>query len=254
MSITLTLRNDRLSFQSINFDFTGTRALIVGGSRGIGKGVVDAFVASGADVVYAARSPMQGDCAARFVATDIHNEDDIKKLFTSIDGDGYLDFVINTAAINHCKTIDQIDAAEWDDVQSVNLRAAFLICKEAANRMKDRGRGRIINISSIAGRHRSPVSGVHYVSSKAGMIGLTKQLAFELGPHGVNVNVVCPSQTMTDMLMESMNEEQRRALASTIPLRRIATVDEQVGPILFLCSDAAAFITGSVIDINGGQV
>jgi 3-oxoacyl-[acyl-carrier protein] reductase len=86
------------------------------------------------------------------------------------------------------------------------------------------------------------------------MIGLTKQLAFELGPHGVNVNVVCPSQTMTDMLMESMNEEQRRALASTIPLRRIATVDEQVGPILFLCSDAAAFITGSVIDINGGQV
>ena len=102
---------------------------------------------------------------------------------------------------------------EWDDVNKVNLRAAFIISKHAAKRMKALGRGRIIHVSSIAGRHRSPVSGVHYVSSKAGLIGVTRQLAFELGPHGVNVNVVCPSQTMTDMLIESMDEEQRQALA-----------------------------------------
>ena len=138
--------------------------------------------------------------------------------------------------------------------RNVNLRAAFLICREAAKRMKQKERGSIINVSSIAGRHRSPVSGVHYVSSKAGIIGLTKQLAFELGPHGVNVNVVCPSQTMTDMLMQSMTDEQRKSLADSIPLKRIATVAEQVGPILFLCSDAAAYITGAVIDVNGGQV
>ena len=243
-----------MSFQTVRFDFSGKRALVVGGSRGIGKGLVEALVASGADVFYAARSPMQGHSAARFVETDLHDEGAIATLFATIDGEGDLDFVINTAAINHCKPIDLIDVGEWDDVNAVNLRAAFLICQQAAGRMKTLGRGRIINVSSIAGRHRSPVSGVHYVASKAGLIGLTKQLAFELGPHGVNVNVVCPSQTLTDMLMQSMDEGQRQALAENIPLRRIASVDEQVGPILFLCSDAASYISGAVIDINGGQV
>lgn len=241
-----------MSFQSVRFDFSGKRALVVGGSRGIGKGVVQALAEGGADVVYAARSGMRGESVARFIATDLHDEAAIGKLFAAIDGD--LDFVINTAAINHCKTIDGIDAGEWDDVNAVNLRAAFLICQQAAGRMKPRGSGCIINVSSIAGRHRSPVSGVHYVASKAGLIGLTKQLAFELGPYGINVNVVCPSQTLTDMLMESMDDAQRQALAENIPLRRIASVDEQVGPILFLCSDAASYITGAVIDINGGQV
>ena len=86
------------------------------------------------------------------------------------------------------------------------------------------------------------------------MIGLTRQLAFELGPYGVNVNAVCPSQTMTDMLMQAMTDEQQQILANNIPLRRIATVAEQVGPIMFLCSDAASYITGAVIDVNGGQI
>ncbi len=158
------------------------------------------------------------------------------------------------AAINYYRSIEDIDADEWDDVLNVNLRAAFLTCRAAATRLKDRREGRIVNVSSIAGRHRSPVSGVHYVASKAGLIGMTRQLAFELGPFGVNVNVVCPSQTNTDMFLGSLTEEQRKTLSGRIPLRRIASVDEQVGPILFLCSDAAAYITGAVIDINGGQI
>lgn len=243
-----------MTFQSVRFDFSDKRALVVGGSRGIGKGLVEAMVESGATVFYAARSPMQGETTAQFIETDIHDEGSINRLFETIDESGELDFVINTAAINHCKPIDQIDANEWDDVNDVNLRGAFLICKQAARGMKARGSGRIINVSSIAGRHRSPVSGVHYVSSKAGLIGLTKQLAFELGPFGVNVNVVCPSQTMTDMLRESMDEGQRQALAENIPVRRIASIDEQVGPIMFLCSDAASYISGTAIDINGGQI
>jgi len=243
-----------MAFETAQFNFTAKRALVAGGSRGIGKGLVEAFLSAGADVVYAARTPMKDDGGAHFVECDIHDEDAILALFKEIDGRGDLDFAVNVAGINHTKTIEGIDADEWDDVLNVNLRAAFLICREAARRMKKRGQGSIVNVSSIAGRHRSPVSGVHYVSSKAGMIGLTKQLAFELGPHGVNVNVLCPSQTMTDMLMQSMTGDQRKTLADSIPLKRIATVDEQVGPILFLCSDAAAYITGAVIDVNGGQV
>jgi 3-oxoacyl-[acyl-carrier protein] reductase len=243
-----------MTFKTAQFDFTGKRALVAGGSRGIGKGLVAAFRNAGADVVYAARTPMEGDADAHFVETDLHDEDAILGLFESIDDRGDLDFAVNMAGINHCKTIEDINADEWDDVLNVNLRAAFLICRESAKRMKKVRRGSIVNVSSIAGRHRSPVSGVHYVSSKAGIIGLTKQLAYELGPHGVNVNVVCPSQTMTDMLMQSMTDEQRVTLSDSIPLKRIATVEEQVGPILFLCSDAAAYITGAVIDVNGGQV
>jgi 3-oxoacyl-[acyl-carrier protein] reductase len=254
MSTTSTPRNKSLSFKSVQFDFSGQRALVVGGSRGIGRGIVEVMAASGANVVYASRSPMDAACGAQFIETDIHDEVAIIRLFEKIDEAGKLDFVINTAAINYCKKIDQIDAVEWDDVNNVNLRAAFLICKQAARRMKVRGSGRIVNVSSIAGRHRSVVSGVHYVSSKAGIIGLTKQLAFELGPYGINVNVVCSSQTMTDMLMVSMDEDQRQALTKNVPPRRIASVGEQVGPILFLCSDAASYITGAVIDINGGQV
>ena len=120
--------------------------------------------------------------------------------------------------------------------------------------MKRQQYGKIVNTSSIAGRYRSLVSGVHYVSTKAGLIGLTRQLAYELGPYNVNINVVCPSQTMSDMLRESMTNKEIEDLSRNIPLRRIATIDEQVWPILFLCSDLSSYMTGSVVDVNGGQI
>ena len=118
--------------------------------------------------------------------------------------------------------------------------------------MKDGGK--IVNVSSIAGRNRSIVSGAHYTSSKAAIIGLTRQLAFEFGERNINVNVVCPSQTLTDMLKDSMTDEQLKELAQNIPLKRIANVNEQVYPIMFLCSEEASYITGAVIDVNGGQL
>ena len=114
--------------------------------------------------------------------------------------------------------------------------------------------GKIVNVSSIAGRHRSLVSGVHYTSSKAGIIGLTKQIAYEVGGRNINVNAVCPSQTLTDMLKQSMTEEQQKELSESIPLKRIATVEEQVNPIMFLCSEEASYITGTTLDVNGGQL
>lgn len=226
----------------------------MGGSYGIGNGIVEALIQSGANVAYASRTPIKGKSGAMFIKTDINDEKAIIRLFKILDKRGNIDFLINTAAINYCNPITEITSGEWDEVNQVNLRAAFLICKEATKRMKARKCGRIINVSSISGRHRSPVAGVHYVSSKSGLIGLTKQLAFELGPYGINVNVVCPSQTLTDMLHQAMTEKQLKSLAAEIPVRRIATIEEQVGPILFLCSDAASYINGAVIDINGGQI
>ena len=112
---------------------------------------------------------------------------------------------------------------------------------------------KIVNVSSIAGRSKSIVSGVHYTASKSGIIGLTRQFAQELGPKGININCVCPSQTLTDMLQQSMREEQIQELERTIPLKRLATVTEIVDPILFLCSNKSNYIHGACLDINGGQ-
>jgi NAD(P)-dependent dehydrogenase (short-subunit alcohol dehydrogenase family) len=238
----------------LNFNFTNKRILVVGGSRGIGRGVVKSLVSLGAEVSYAARQPSTGEKKAKFIKVDLNYESELKDLFLEMDKGGKIDAVVNTAAINYCKKFDKISTDEWSEVERVNLRAAFIICKHASIRMKKQKYGKIVNVSSIAGRHRSLVSGVHYVSTKAGLIGLTKQLAYELGPYNVNINVVCPSQTMSDMLKESMSASELKSLADNIPLGRIAHIDEQVGPILFLCSELSSYITGAVIDVNGGQI
>ena len=120
--------------------------------------------------------------------------------------------------------------------------------------MKTKGGGRIINISSIAGRNKSLVSGVHYTASKYGVIGLTKQLSKEVSKFNILVNCVCPSQTDTEMLKKSMNTTQLKRLEQSIPLGRVAKTREQALPILFLCSEGASYITGTAIDINGGQL
>ena len=212
--------------------------VVVGGSTGIGKGIVDAFRKLGARVESISRS----NC-------DITKKEDIDFYFSDIHE---VDILINNAAINYCKPIEDIHLDEWKSVIDTNLTSYFYIIKKCIPLMK-RG-SKIVNVSSIAGRSKSLVSGVHYTSSKAGIIGLTRQLSQELGPKGININCVCPSQTLTPMLERSMTLEELANLESKIPLRRVAEVDEVVKPILFLCSEDASYIHGACIDINGGQL
>ena len=188
------------------------------------------------------------------ISVDLSEEAGIIKLFKEVDSIGTPSILINSAAINFTKRNEDITRKEWNSVIETNLSASFYVCKEALLRMKKEKRGKIVNISSIAGRHRSIVSGAHYVSSKAGLIGLTKQLAFESAQYNINVNAVCPSQTMTDMLQKSMSQDDLINLTKNIPLNRIASIKDQVGVVLFLCSDAASYITGTYIDVNGGQI
>ena len=143
-----------------------------------------------------------------------------------------IDFLINVVGINYTKKIQEIELSEWEEVIKTNLTSIFYVTKQCISKM-DQG-SRIVNVSSIAGRNRSLVSGVHYTSSKSGLIGFTRQLAFELGPKDINVNCVCPSQTLTQMLEESMTKEEQKKLSDDIPLKRLATVDDQVGPIIFM--------------------
>lgn len=241
----------------ITFDFTGKNVLVVGGSRGIGKEVVTRFLESNANVFYTSRSKSDDFyiAKAKYVFCDIVYKNNIDQLFDFLDHVvDKLDFVINVAGTNLCDTIENINEEEWDRVLDINLKSFFIICKYAVERMKKTGGGRIVNVSSIAGRNKSIVSGVHYTASKAGIIGLTRQLAHEVSKDNILVNCVCPSQTMTDMLKKSMTKKQIDELSKKIPIGRIASMREQAYPILFLCSSAASYITGSIIDVNGGQL
>jgi NAD(P)-dependent dehydrogenase (short-subunit alcohol dehydrogenase family) len=231
------------------------KVLVVGGSKGIGAGVVDEFVNRGADVTYFSRTKGSNP-SARHMSIDLEDVSEIYSGFSILNSifrsNRKIDILVNCAGINFCKTHDNISDREWDTVMNVNLKSFFITCKESIKMMPDGGK--IVNVASIAGRNRSVVSGVHYTASKAGIIGLTKQLAYEVGEKGINVNCVCPSQTVTEMLEESMTKEEQKKLSEGIPLRRLATVEDIVKPILFLCSEYSNYIHGACIDINGGQL
>tara|TARA_Y100000766_G_C18917304_1_gene613004 strand:- start:5614 stop:6285 length:672 start_codon:yes stop_codon:yes gene_type:complete len=223
----------------MKIDFKDKNVLVVGSSKGIGKGVFEKFKSLGANVIGISRSE----------GVDISKKSEIDEFFNSLTS---IDFLINVAGINYCKKISDIDYQEWNEVLNTNLTSFFYIIKKSIPLMKQGSR--IVNVSSIAGRNKSIVSGVHYTSSKAAIIGLTRQLAHELGPKGINVNCTCPSQTLTPMLERSMNDEQLKNLSQTIPIGRIASIDDQIGPIVFLCSDLASYLNGCIIDVNGGQI
>ena len=212
--------------------------VIVGGSKGIGKGLYDAFI--------------DRDCIVHSISRKNCDITSPNQIDSYLDKINKVDILINNAAINYCKPIEEISLNEWNGVIDTNLTSYFYIIKKCLPKM-DRG-SKIVNVSSIAGRSKSLVSGVHYTSSKAGLIGLTRQLAQELGPKGININCVCPSQTLTPMLERSMTNEQLSDLESNIPLRRVAQVSEVVKPILFLCSDDASYIHGACLDVNGRQL
>lgn len=223
----------------MKIDLTNKNAIVFGGSRGIGSEVVRMLEAAGANTSVASRGH----------GVDMTDENQIRAF---LDPFIQIDILVNVAAINYCKKIENIEADEWDEVLTTNLRSYYLTIKHSVPKMP-RG-SKIINVSSIAGRNRSVVSGCHYTASKAGIIGLTRQMAYELGPKGINVNCTCPSQTMTDMLRSSMSDSELAILSDAIPLRRLATVEEQAGPILFLCSQLSDYMTGSILDVNGGQL
>ena len=234
----------------IAFNFNNKVVLVFGGSKGIGKEVCRQFAEAGAIVYNASRTPSNLDSVTD-LKCDLLKIEDIENIFSNFDS---VDFVINVAGTNLCEPIEYIDVAEWDRVMNINLRSFFAICRQAVMLMKKQNYGRIVNVSSIAGRNKSIVSGVHYTSSKYGIIGLTKQLAHEVSQNNILVNCVCPSQTMTEMLEESMSKQAIIQLEQKIPIKRIASTTEQAAPILFLCSSAASYITGTAIDINGGQL
>jgi 3-oxoacyl-[acyl-carrier protein] reductase len=167
---------------------------------------------------------------------------------------GRIDILINNAALPLTTRFEQISAEEWRRAIDVNLTAPFLLIQAVLPTMKAQGYGRIVNISSTAGRMVSTLGGAHYTTSKTGLLGLTRAAAKELGKYGVTVNAVCPGMIDTELTRESASSDLLDRLAQGFPVPRLGTAEEVADLICFAASEHAGYITGASLDINGGDL
>ena len=179
---------------------------------------------------------------------------------TVVERFGRLDILVNNAggSLHTPYKFEEISEEHWDRVVDVNLKGTFLCCQSAVKQFrKQGGGGRIVNVSALAGRWLGSLAGCHYTSSKAGVIGLTRHLAHELGPEGIYVNAIAPTITMANQrtidLWNARPEEYRQKILSEVPLRRLSTPEEVAAAVIFLCTDEASYLTGVTLDVNGGR-
>ena len=166
---------------------------------------------------------------------------------------GQIDVLVNTAGFGLiAPSISDISDEEWDLVMNVNLRGAFYTCRSVTPIMKKQKSGRIINISSIAGRTMSVTSGVHYTSAKTGLLGLTRHLANELMNYNVTVNAICPGVTNTGLIQQQKTQEELSEIASNIPMQRLGEIEDIVKAAQYLADFENSYITGIGLDVNGG--
>jgi len=246
----------------------GKAALITGGSRGIGAAAVKLFAQAGADVVFnynrtkdAAEQVQQeaGKHGTRVEAfkADVGKHADNKKLVEfAISRLGRLDVVVANAGVWNLEDlpIENMSEKQWDDMMRVNLKSVYSIIHFSVPQMIKQKSGRLIPISSTAGQ-RGESFHTHYGASKGGIISLVKGLSTELARHNILVNCVAPGWVATDMSKDVINSKAGgKAIAAAIPMRRPGSAEEIAGPILFLASDLANFMTGEIINVNGGAV
>jgi len=243
-------------------NLAGRVALVTGGARGIGEAIGHALAEQGAAVALCNRRAeavgavakaieAQGGQALSLVA-NIADSADIDRVITAcLDRFGRLDILVNNAGITRDGLLLRMKDEDWDEVLAINLSGAFRVTRAALRPMlKQKGGGRIINISSVVASMGN-AGQANYVASKAGLIGLTKSLAKEVAARGITANAVAPGFIDTDMTA-GLPEAVKQAYLANIPLGRFGTAQEVAGVVAFLASDAAAYITGQVIHINGG--
>jgi 3-oxoacyl-[acyl-carrier protein] reductase len=247
---------------------TNRIALVTGASRGIGAATAEVLAARGAKVAVSARtvSDLEQVAAtikkaggeALAIPCDVLDQAQVEAMVGKVVGTwGRLDILVNNAGLGTpTMPVETIPPTDWDATVALNLKSAFLCVRAAVPVMKRQQYGRIVSVSSFAGRNFSRISGPHYSAAKAGILALTKHMAVELGPFGIGVNSVAPSIVLTARVKGKWDarsaEEQERVLAG-IPLRRLAQPSEVATVIAFLASDDASYVNGVCIDINGGS-
>jgi acetoacetyl-CoA reductase/3-oxoacyl-[acyl-carrier protein] reductase len=228
--------------------FDGKVALVTGGARGLGRGIAEALAREGAEVHVFDREagPAEG---LTLHAVDITDAAAVDAAVARLARPPLL--LVNNAGITRDKSLVKMSDDEWRSVIDVNLNGAFHVLRAAARGMAAAGYGRIVNVASINGL-RGKFGQSNYSASKAGLIGLTKAAARELGPKGVTVNAIAPGMVLTEMTLRLAEEHRQRALDETV-LKRLPEVDDVASAVLFLLSDGARMITGEVIRIDAGQ-
>ncbi len=242
----------------------GKVALITGASRGIGRSMAKLFAKEGAKVVInynkseKEASTLEEEIKSQggdaiIIKADVSNVEEVKKLVrTTVEKFGTIDILVNNAGIILPAAFLDCTDEVWDKTMDINLKGAFLCSKEVAPIMLDQNKGKIINISSASGlAERSAVGNTPYAVSKAGIIGLTRSLAVNLGPN-INVNAICPGLTETDMAASLKPERRRKPIEETI-VKRIGKPNEIAYAALFLASDESDFITAEILTVAGGR-
>jgi 3-oxoacyl-[acyl-carrier protein] reductase len=237
-------------------------AFVTGASRGIGRACALALSAAGEKVVLAARQverleEVASEIGARggeafIVAIDLASQDSIKEAFAKAAKDfGRIDVLVNNAGLTRDGLAMRMKRDDWDAVINTNLSGSFFCIQQVMPAMVRERRGRIINITSVVGESGNPGQ-ANYVASKAGLIGLTKSLAQELASRNITVNAVAPGFVETDMTA-GLSDELKAKITESVPLKRIGKPEEIAAAVKFLASDEASYITGHVLDVNGGM-
>jgi 3-oxoacyl-[acyl-carrier protein] reductase len=250
----------------IDWDLRDKAAIVTGAGRGMGRATALTLAASGARVVIndvdralaqkvAAEVVAAGGNALAHIA-DVSDEDQVAALVDkSVAELGTVDILVNNAGILAATSpLESIALDEWERVMAVNVRGVFLCSRAVLPLMKERRSGKIVNVSSSAGRSTSTFGGAHYTTSKAAVLGLTRHMAREAAPCNVNVNAVAPGSMDTEMVREMATPEFIERERRSIPLGRLGTAQDEANLVAFLCSEQASYITGATIDLNGGDL
>ena len=238
--------------------------IVTGAGQGIGRAIALGLAREGAGVVIADVNEESANTVKNAIETaggsalairaDVSNENSVEAMVEkTLEAFQRVDILVNNAGIFPTSSVEEMSEADWDRVIGTNLIGTFLCSRAVVPNFLKQGTGRIISLPS--GRaFQGAKNGAHYAASKAGIIGFSKSLALELAPHGITVNVICPGITDTAQPRGHQTEEQIYAQAQKIPLGRIGQPEDLVGPAIFLASDAASFITGQTILVNGGSI
>jgi NAD(P)-dependent dehydrogenase (short-subunit alcohol dehydrogenase family) len=237
----------------------GSVAIVTGAAQGMGRAIAEMLSAKGANVAIVDINETKAVTVAERIngvpiAADVSKPEDVSNMVNLvIERFGTVDILVNNAGILRTSRIDDIDYDEWKLVLDVNLNGVFLCTKAVLGFMKAQHFGRIINISSSAGRSVSTLGGAHYTASKAAVLGFTRAVAKEVAPHGITVNAICPGLIDTEMVRQDCSPERIETYINSFPVPRLGTPEEVAKLVCFLASDAA-YITGASIDINGGDL
>ena len=246
-------------------ELTGRVAIVTGAGAGIGAGIAATLAEAGAAVAVAdvdgegaastAKAIEKRGGRAITVTADVSDAREIDAMVRQTVTDlGGIDILVNNAGIATTELVEDLDEEKWRGVLDVNLTGPFLCCKAVLPHMRRKGWGRIVNVASVAAKRISFTGAASYTASKAGLLGFTRHLAYEVAPQGINVNAICPGPTMTPMYERNADEQTRRERIALVPKGRWLTPEDHGRVTVFLCSEAADALCGLAIDVDGGSL